>query len=60
MLLLINRKDLMGKYTNSHWCNAIAWVTAGCGEHSVSDADGAAVPRPRLSYNEVTLVYEWV
>jgi NRAMP (natural resistance-associated macrophage protein)-like metal ion transporter len=28
MLLLINRKDLMGKYTNSHWFNAIAWVTA--------------------------------
>jgi len=28
MLLLINRKDLMGKHTNSHWFNAIAWVTA--------------------------------
>jgi NRAMP (natural resistance-associated macrophage protein)-like metal ion transporter len=28
MLLLINRKDLMGDYVNSHWFNAIAWVTA--------------------------------
>ncbi|HEX5236753.1 MAG TPA: Nramp family divalent metal transporter [Silvibacterium sp.] len=28
MLLLINRKDLMGKHTNSRWFNAIAWVTA--------------------------------
>jgi NRAMP (natural resistance-associated macrophage protein)-like metal ion transporter len=28
MLLLINRKDLMGEHTNSHWFNAIAWITA--------------------------------
>jgi Mn2+/Fe2+ NRAMP family transporter len=28
MLLLINRKDLMGKHTNSHWFNTIAWLTA--------------------------------
>jgi NRAMP (natural resistance-associated macrophage protein)-like metal ion transporter len=28
MLLLINRKDLMGKHVNSHWFNAAAWVTA--------------------------------
>jgi len=28
MLLLINRKDLMGTHTNSHWFNAIAWLTA--------------------------------
>jgi NRAMP (natural resistance-associated macrophage protein)-like metal ion transporter len=28
MLLLINRKDLMGKHTNSHWFNLIAWTTA--------------------------------
>jgi len=28
MLLLINRKDLMGDQVNSHWFNAIAWVTA--------------------------------
>ncbi len=28
MLLLINRKDLMGEYTNSHWFNVIAWLTA--------------------------------
>ncbi len=28
MLLLINRKDLMGQYVNSHWLNAIAWLTA--------------------------------
>lgn len=28
MLLLINRKDLMGEYTNSKWFNAVAWVTA--------------------------------
>lgn len=28
MLILINRKDLMGDHVNSHWFNAIAWVTA--------------------------------
>jgi len=28
MLLLINRKDLMGDFVNSHWFNGIAWVTA--------------------------------
>jgi Mn2+/Fe2+ NRAMP family transporter len=28
MLLLINRKDLMGDYVNSHWFNGIAWITA--------------------------------
>jgi Mn2+/Fe2+ NRAMP family transporter len=28
MLLLINRKDLMGEHANSHWFNAIAWLTA--------------------------------
>jgi NRAMP (natural resistance-associated macrophage protein)-like metal ion transporter len=28
MLKLINKKDLMGKYTNSHWFNAVAWATA--------------------------------
>lgn len=28
MLLLINRKDLMGTHTNSHWFNAAAWITA--------------------------------
>ncbi|HEX4037028.1 MAG TPA: divalent metal cation transporter [Acidobacteriaceae bacterium] len=28
MLLLINRKDLMGDQVNSHWFNAVAWVTA--------------------------------
>ena len=28
MLLLINRKDLMGKHVNSHWFNGIAWLTA--------------------------------
>jgi len=27
MLRLINKRDLMGKYTNSHWFNAIAWLT---------------------------------
>jgi len=27
MLLLINRKDLMGEYVNSHWFNAVAWLT---------------------------------
>jgi NRAMP (natural resistance-associated macrophage protein)-like metal ion transporter len=27
MLLLINKKELMGEYTNSHFFNAIAWVT---------------------------------
>ena len=28
MLKLINRQNLMGKYTNSHWFNIIAWATA--------------------------------
>jgi Mn2+/Fe2+ NRAMP family transporter len=28
MLLLINRKDLMGEYVNPHWFNAAAWLTA--------------------------------
>jgi len=27
MLLLINKKDLMGKYTNSRFFNWVAWVT---------------------------------
>ena len=28
MLKLINKHDLMGKYTNSHWFNIVAWATA--------------------------------
>jgi len=28
MLLLINRKDLMGEHVNSHWFNVAAWITA--------------------------------
>ena len=28
MLKLINKHDLMGKYTNTHWFNFIAWATA--------------------------------
>ena len=28
MLKLINKHELMGKYTNSHWFNAIAWATS--------------------------------
>jgi Mn2+/Fe2+ NRAMP family transporter len=28
MLRLINKHELMGKHTNSHWFNAIAWITA--------------------------------
>lgn len=28
MLLLINRKDLMGTHINSRWFNAVAWATA--------------------------------
>jgi len=28
MLLLINRKDLMGEHVNSRWFNVIAWATA--------------------------------
>ena len=28
MLKLINRKELMGEHTNSHWFNVVAWVTA--------------------------------
>jgi len=27
MLFLINRKDLMGDYVNSHWFNGVAWIT---------------------------------
>ncbi|HMF52998.1 MAG TPA: Nramp family divalent metal transporter [Edaphobacter sp.] len=27
MLRLINRQELMGKYTNSRWFNAVAWLT---------------------------------
>ena len=27
MLFLINRKDLMGNYVNSHWFNGVAWIT---------------------------------
>ena len=29
MLLLINRRDLMGTHVNSRWFNAAAWLTAG-------------------------------
>jgi NRAMP (natural resistance-associated macrophage protein)-like metal ion transporter len=29
MLLLINRKDLMGRFVNPRWMNVIAWATAG-------------------------------
>jgi NRAMP (natural resistance-associated macrophage protein)-like metal ion transporter len=28
MLQLINKHELMGEYTNSHWFNAVAWATA--------------------------------
>jgi Mn2+/Fe2+ NRAMP family transporter len=28
MLKLINKHELMGKYTNSRWWNVIAWATA--------------------------------
>ena len=28
MLRLINKKELMGKYTNSRWFNIVAWTTA--------------------------------
>jgi Mn2+/Fe2+ NRAMP family transporter len=28
MLRLIEKRDLMGKYTNSHWFNIVAWATA--------------------------------
>jgi Mn2+/Fe2+ NRAMP family transporter len=28
MLLLINRKDLMGEHVNSRWFNVVAWLTA--------------------------------
>jgi Mn2+/Fe2+ NRAMP family transporter len=28
MLLLINRRDLMGEHVNSHWFNGVAWATA--------------------------------
>jgi Mn2+/Fe2+ NRAMP family transporter len=28
MLRLINKHELMGKYTNSRWFNIVAWLTA--------------------------------
>ena len=28
MLILINKKDLMGKHTNGYWLNGLAWATA--------------------------------
>jgi Mn2+/Fe2+ NRAMP family transporter len=28
MLVLINRKDLMGEHVNSSWFNIAAWLTA--------------------------------
>lgn len=28
MLRLINKHELMGKYTNSHWFNVVSWLTA--------------------------------
>jgi NRAMP (natural resistance-associated macrophage protein)-like metal ion transporter len=28
MLRLVNKHELMGTYTNSHWFNAVAWITA--------------------------------
>ncbi len=28
MLILVNRKDLMGNYTNSQWQNVVAWLTS--------------------------------
>jgi Mn2+/Fe2+ NRAMP family transporter len=28
MLLLINRKDLMGTFVNPRWMNVVAWATA--------------------------------
>jgi Mn2+/Fe2+ NRAMP family transporter len=27
MLRLVNNKQLMGKHTNSHWFNVVAWAT---------------------------------
>ena len=27
MILLINKKDLMGEWTNSGWVNAVSWFT---------------------------------
>lgn len=27
MLKLINKHELMGKYTNTRWWNTIAWIT---------------------------------
>ena len=29
VLLLINDKELMGRYTNSRWYNVISWFTVG-------------------------------
>jgi hypothetical protein len=29
VLLLINDKELMGKYTNSRWYNVVSWFTVG-------------------------------
>ena len=27
MILLINKRDLMGEWTNSRWFNGVSWVT---------------------------------
>jgi Mn2+/Fe2+ NRAMP family transporter len=29
MLLLVNRKELMGEFVNSHLYNVLSWLTAG-------------------------------
>jgi Mn2+/Fe2+ NRAMP family transporter len=29
VLLLINDRELMGKYTNSRWYNVVSWTTVG-------------------------------
>jgi len=39
MLLLINRKDLMGEYVNSRWFNAVAWLTSRGGYCVVTGHD---------------------
>ena len=39
MLRLINKHDLMGKYTNSRFFNAVAWLTAASRNGPVSHVD---------------------
>ena len=45
MLIIINRKQIMGEHTNKPWVNAIAWATvAVVGTLSIVYVAGQFVP----------------